>query len=46
MATPAQMGSCANNGLVCHQSSETGETWCPRLRKWCAKCPKDEGAEE
>lgn len=46
MDTPAQMGSCVNKGLVCHQSRETGETWCPRLNKWCDKCPKEEAEDE
>lgn len=43
---PAQMGSCANKGIVCHRSSETGELWCARLREWRGSCPKESEGEE
>lgn len=43
--TPSQMGSCANKGLVCHRSSETGGLWCPRLREWRGSCPKEDAEE-
>lgn len=26
----------------CYTSSETGETWCPRLMGWFPRCPKNE----
>jgi len=32
------MGRCGN----CYVSSETGETWCPRLHGWYERCPKDD----
>ena len=41
---PHVTGSCS--GVICYRSSETGELWCARLRKWLDKCPKDDGEGE